>query len=274
MDAPSPKQIICIKWGTHYGPRYVNVLHGMIARNISGPFKLYCFTDDATGVRPEVTCLPLPELGCTIPPEIPGKWRKTALWGSELSGLKGVALFVDLDSVILGNIDDYFTYGSPDDVITARNWAHPLERRGQTSVFRFTIGQHAYMLDNLRADTEGISRKYVWEQLYVTRCVRGGIKFWPEGWTKHFRLHCLPVWPLRYFKDAPFPQNAKIVTFPGGPNPPEVIEGIWHPGDVRRTPLEHIRHAWSHRNAPKRKWIKEAKSYVRPVSWVKEHWRE
>jgi hypothetical protein len=252
----------------------VNVLHAMIARNITGPFTLTCFTDDPAGIRPEVNCLPLPELGCTIPPDIPGKWRKTALWGTQLSGMKGVALFVDLDSLIVGNIDDYFTYGSPDDVITARNWAHPLQRRGQTSVFRFTIGQHAYMLDNLRADPEGVARKYTWEQLYVTNCVKGGIKFWPESWTRHFRLHCLPVWPLRYFKTPRFPHGAKILTFPGGPNPPEVAVGLWRSEDPHRTVLEHIRHAWSLRKTPGAKWFKELKSYVRPTPWVAQQWKE
>ena len=55
----TPKQIVCMKWGTVYGPEYVNILHAMVARNITGDFKVICFTDDATGVRPEVLCLPL-----------------------------------------------------------------------------------------------------------------------------------------------------------------------------------------------------------------------
>ncbi|MDR1497501.1 MAG: hypothetical protein LBS59_03685 [Puniceicoccales bacterium] len=274
MDTPSVKQIICIKWGTFYNARYVNTLYGMIARNISGAFTLTCFTDDTTDIRKEVNCLPLPELRCSIPPEIPGKWRKTALWGAELFGMKGVALFIDLDSIIIGNIDDYFTFGEPDDVITVRNWVKPLRRLGQTTVFRFTIGQHAYMLDNLRADPERISRKYVWEQCYVTNGVRGGIKFWPSSWTRHFRVHCLPFWPLRYFKEPVFPKNAKIIACPGGPNPPDVIQGHWEAGGVYRPPWKHIRHVWENRDTLDRKWTLALKQFVRPTAWVAEHWRE
>ena len=41
------KQIICIKWGTKFGPDYVNRLRGMIARNITPPFRLVCFSEQA-----------------------------------------------------------------------------------------------------------------------------------------------------------------------------------------------------------------------------------
>jgi len=273
--ASPPKQVICVKWGANYGPQYVNVLYGMLRRNVTGEFALHCFTDAPAGIRAEVACHPLPELGCEIPPDIPGKWRKQALWARELpGGVTGTVLFLDLDTVLVGNIDDYFTFGSPDDVVTARNWAHPLQRRAQTSVFRFTVGQHAYQLDNLRADPAGIARKYKWEQCYVTAGVRGGVKFWPEQWTRHFRLHCLPPFPLRFWKTASLPAGAKIVTFPGGPNPPEVIHGVWHANDASRTPLAHIAHAWRTRRTRPGGFLKELKSYLCPVPWVAENWRE
>ena len=47
------KQIICIKWGQKFGPEFVNRLHGMISRNITPPFRLYCFTDDGAGLNRE-----------------------------------------------------------------------------------------------------------------------------------------------------------------------------------------------------------------------------
>ena len=44
--AASVKQVICINWGTKYGPDYVNRLYGMVARNITPPFTFTCFTDN------------------------------------------------------------------------------------------------------------------------------------------------------------------------------------------------------------------------------------
>lgn len=273
IEAPT-KQIICIKWGPSYGPEYVNILYSMVARNITGAFQVYCFTDDAKGVRPEVTCLPLPELGCEIPPNIPGKWKKQALWGSDLFGVKGMALFIDLDSIIVGNIDSYFTHGDAADVITARNWLKPWKKMAQTTVFRFEVGRHAYMLDNLRADPERIARKYIWEQNYVTQCVRGGFKTWPAGWTRHFRKHCLPAWPLRYWRDPVLPPGAKIIACPGGPNPSDSQHGHWRKGEEYRTPWAHILYKWKHRRDMPKSFLQEIACYVRPAPWIAQHWRE
>jgi hypothetical protein len=269
----SIKLILCMKWGTVYGPDYVNILYAMVARNITGPFKVVCFTDDTTGIRDEVMCRPLPSLGCEIPPDVPGKWPKVALWSRELEGLEGLALFIDLDSVIVGNIDDYFTYGNPEDVITARNWVRPFSKAGQTSVFRFQIGRHPYMLENLQADPTNLSRKYKFEQNYVTAGIHGGIKFWPAEWTKHFGLHAMGIWPLRYLRPPVLPSGVKIVTFPGHPKPPDAIVGRWSKNMPARRPIEHLRWVWENRKSQK-KWRKHFSRFVLPSVWVAQHWCE
>lgn len=267
------KQVICIKWGTVYGPEYVNVLHGMVRRNTTGESKLVCFTDDNTGIHPDVECLPLPQLGCEIPPDVPGKWPKIALWGKELFGLTGTALFVDLDSVIVSNIDDYFTHGDPNDVYVARNWVRVFGRHGQTSVFRFPIGGNPYMLENLQKDSANISRHYKFEQNYVTANVKGGVKFWPETWTKHFSLHCMGPWPLRYLRPPVMPKGVKIVTFPGHPKPPDAILGQWAETAPHRGRMEHLKWVLSQRKTDRR-WRRHLSRYLMPCDWVKEHWRE
>jgi hypothetical protein len=267
------KQIICIKWGAAYGANDVNVLYGMVSRNITGDFKVYCFTDNAAGIRPEVERLPLPELGCEIPADVPGKWPKIALWGRELFGLEGVALFIDLDSVIVGNLDAYFEFGDPSDVITARNWLKKFRKSGQTSVFRFPIGGHPYLLENLRADPASISRKYQYEQNYVTHNVRGGIRFWPEPWTRHFRLHCMGALPFRYLRPPVLPKGAKIITFPGLPGPADAARGRWTEHSEAREPQEHLASVWeAFRNG--RPWRKHLSRYVRRAPWLDDHWRQ
>ncbi len=267
------KQVICIKWGTVYGPEYVNIMWAMCRRNLTGDFTLVCFTDNTTGIRSEVKCLPLPSLGCEIPADVPGKWPKIALWGKELSGLTGTALFIDLDTVIVANIDDYFTYGNPQDVITARNWVRFFGRHGQTSVFRFPIGGNSYMLENLQADPVNISRKYRFEQNYVTAGVKGGIKFWPESWTKHFGLHCMGIWPLRYSRPPVLPQGAKIITFPGHPKPPDAIKGRWSDEAPIHSRIGHVRWVWANRDSGKR-WHRHFSRFVLPSDWVAQHWCE
>lgn len=268
------KQIVCVKWGQAYGPEYVNRLYGMVARQLAPPFRLVCLTDDRQGIRPEVECFDLPELGCPHPQRTMGKWRKQVLWDRTVPGLEGVVLFVDLDSVIVDRIDDYFSHGSEDDVILARNWARPMSGLGQTSVFRFKVGSQAHILADFRANPQAIADEHGFEQHYVTRSVKGGVKFWPEAWTRHFRLHCLPPFPLRYFRVARLPPGSRIVTFPGGPNPDDVMVGRWNKSvPPHRTPWQHVLATFGGPRVDKKR-RRHLQRYVLPVPWIAEHWRE
>lgn len=270
----STKQIICVKWGTAYGPEYVNRLYAMARRHTTGPMRLICLTDNREGLRPEVEAYDLPELGVPQPQRTMGKWKKVVLWGRDLHGLSGTALFVDLDSVIVDSLDPYFSFGSQDDVILARNWAKPLRRLGQTSVFRFPIGKYPHILDNFRASSQEIADRHGFEQHYITASVPGGIKLWPEGWTRHFRLHCMPPFPLRYFIPARLPRGARIVTFPGGPNPSDIIQGRWlADAPPQATRWEHIKSCLAPGMTLKQRWRRLTRYALAPA-WIAQHWRE
>jgi hypothetical protein len=268
------KQVVCVKWGVKYDATYVNRLYAMVQRNLTPPFRFVCLTDSRAGIRPEVECFDLPELGCPHPVRTFGMWKKVVLWGREVPGLTGVALFIDLDSVIVGSLDDYFTYGEPGDVILARNWALPMSRMGQTSVFRYPVGANPHILEDFRADPQGIADRFHYEQHYMTHAVKGGIKFWPKGWTRHFRLSCLPSFPLRLFVRAGLPKDARIVTFPGGPNPQDILLGRWNgKTPPHRGRLQHLLATFGTQRAFRRRW-RHFRSYVLPVPWIAEHWRE
>lgn len=275
MDGSTEKQVLCIKWGTKYGADHVNRIYGMVSRNVTPPFRVFCFTDDPEGIRPEVKCLPLPELGCNVPVNTQGKWRKTALWNKDLKGIEGVALFIDLDSVITGSIDPYFTYGDPDDVILARNWLRPWSGLGQTSVFRFPVGKHGYILEQFQADPQGVADRFRYEQHYLTRSIKGGIKFWAEGWTCHFRVHCLGPVLMRYLRPARLPEGVRIVTFPGRPNPSDVMEGKWTaeaPAYAGR--WAHLKGVFDRSKRVYPSVIRHLKSFAMPVPWMRELWKE
>jgi hypothetical protein len=262
-----------MKWGSRYGPEYVNRIHGMVKRNTTPPFRVICMTDDPRGIHPEVLCLGLPELGCPRPTNAPGKWPKAALWNRDLFGLTGVALFMDLDVVITGGLDPFFSFGQPHDVILARNRIKPLERLGQTSIFRFPIGEHGYMLENFRQDPEGIAGKYQFEQRYVTRCIQGGVKFWPHRWVKHFRRDCLGPWPLRYLRPARLPRGARVIIFPGKPDPADALAGRWSERYPRRSRRDHLRQIPTLRAAG-HNWFNHVKRFVLPCKWIETYWQE
>lgn len=271
------RQIVCVKWGAAYGPEYVNRLWAMARRHTTGDLRLVCLTDDPRGLRPELHAAELPALGVEPPERSRGKWRKLVLWDREVPGLAAgsTALFVDLDSVIVTAIDGYFTHPDPHAVVLARNWAKPLQRLGQTSVFRFVVGSQPQIIERFRADPQAVADRYRYEQHFVTASVSGGIGLWPEAWTRHFRLHCLPPFPLRLFRPAKLPAGARIVTFPGGPNPDRVLLGAWNDRVPPRTPWQHLKATFGPvQDRADPSWRRHLTRYVRPVPWIAEHWRE
>jgi hypothetical protein len=266
------KQVICITWGPKYGPRYVNRLYAMVARNITPPFTFTCFCDDPTGFYPAIDAQPLPPLDVEMPRRTHGIWPKARLWGTELGGLHGPVLFCDLDLVVTGSLDPFFTHGEPDDVILARNPTVPLERLGQTSLFRFPVGKLAPLQDAFRADPQGIADTYRFEQRFVTRQAPGGIGFWPKAWVRNFKQHCQRPFPLNYFLEPRLPKDARVVIFPGRVSPHDVVAGQWGSDYPVVSGPEHIRLAFSgeHKHGV---WRYLRHYFIKP-RWVEAAWRE
>ncbi|EGJ23409.1 hypothetical protein RSWS8N_15015 [Cereibacter sphaeroides WS8N] len=265
------KQVICINWGTKYGPRFINRLYAMVARNITPPFSFTCFTDNEEGIRSEVDCQPLPPLDFVMPKNTKGKWPKARLWSPTLGDLKGPVLFLDLDLVITGSLDEFFTYGDPDRVILARNPAKPFERLGQTSVFRFPVGKLVELQRIFLADPQAVADEYRFEQRFVTMNAPGGVDLFPKAWVRHFRYQCMLPFPLNLALPPRLPQGAKIVIFPGGVHPEHAIQGGW----VRRegwTLGQHLK-GLAERHADGSRW-RYLRHYMRPTGWVADHWKE
>ncbi|MGI9153122.1 MAG: glycosyltransferase, partial [Rubrivivax sp.] len=61
--------VLCMKWGTKYGPEYVNRLYAMVARHLREDFEFVCLTDLVRGVRAVVRFLPMPRM--ELPAGIP-----------------------------------------------------------------------------------------------------------------------------------------------------------------------------------------------------------
>ncbi|WP_424928796.1 glycosyl transferase [Amaricoccus tamworthensis] len=265
------KQIICINWGTKYGPDYVNRLYGMVSRNITPPFTFTCFCDNPDGMRPEVRTEPLPELDFVMPTGTKGIWPKARLWSEKLADLQGPVLFMDLDLVVIGNMDAFFEHGSPEDVILGRNPNTPFEKLGQTSLFRFPVGKLLPLQEKFLADPQTVADEYQFEQRYVTRNAPGGVSFWPRGWLRHFRMDCARSFPMNYVLPPKKPADAKVIIFPGGLLPTHAIEGYWGRHHKPGSRMDHIRRLAD----PDRhdKPLRHLRHFILPSKWVEEAWR-
>ena len=70
--------IVCLKHGSKYDARYVNHLYNMTKRHCTVPFEFVCFTDDVSGIIPEVKTITLQHLG------VYGWWYKPMFFDKNL----------------------------------------------------------------------------------------------------------------------------------------------------------------------------------------------
>ena len=226
-SAENPKRVICMKWGNKYGAEYVNRLYAMLGRTITGDFELVCFTDSSVGIRDEVNLRPLPELD--LPCGLPERgWNKLAAMNKDLGGLQGPVLFLDLDVVITGNIDPLFTRAGR--FLIIRDTKFRRKRVGNSSVFRFTIGEFADVLDHFVKNFDWVRTNFRNEQAYLSWAIdqRGALSFWPKEWCISFKYDCVKPWPMSYFFPPSLPNDARIVIFHGHPLPDEAVNGVTH----------------------------------------------
>ena len=227
------RTILCMKWGTKYGADYVNRLYGMVRRHLRGEFRFVCLTDLSTGIRAEVHCLPIPDLA--LPEGIPERgWKKLTTFAADLHGLKGTALFLDLDVVIVDDITPFFE--QPGEFIIIHDWKRPWRVTGNSSVYRFELGAHPEVLERFRVEHESIRTRLRNEQAWLSEVLhqQGRLDYWPQAWCASWKYHCIPRFPLNFVKAPTVPRGARILVFHGVVNPPDAIAGR-SMGNWRRT---------------------------------------
>jgi len=257
--------VICIKWGTVYGPSDVNKLCSMIKRNTSFPIDFYCFTDNAKGLSEDIIVRPMTTLN--VPKEENRySYRKEAgLCDDNLGGLNGQRVFFfDLDSLIIGNLDEFFLYPEGDKFYIINDWHSRGDKVGQASCYSWVVGTLGYIKKYFEEHPREVTDKYFTaSQEYLSAKVIerfGALNFWPKNWFCSFRFHCLPKWPFRFWRMAQIPKwkGLKMIAFHGLPDMEEAEEGIW----------------CKDKNSGKYpRGIKKLYKYVRPVTWIKDYWK-
>ncbi len=218
--------VLCMKWGTKYSAEYVNILAQSVRRFLKRPHRFVCFTDDSSGLDSRIDTLPLPELD--LPPGLPERgWNKLTLFKKNLEDLRGTALFLDLDMIILQPLDPFFEI--PGDFRIIQDWNLKGKDIGNSSVFRFETGKYPDILDNFLKYGEELRASHRNEQAVLSYFMRqkGLLQYWPENWCLSFKRHFMRPFPLGYFMEPKKRPDAKIVVFHGRPFPSAVRNG-WH----------------------------------------------
>lgn len=255
-QATRTANVVCMKWGDRYPAVFVNRLSAMVKRNTSWTVRFVCFTDDTSGIHPEIECQPLPRFD--YDPTLGKYWPKLALMQPGLGGLSGMTLFLDLDLVIIGDLDEMFRH--PGRFLIVREWKDAHLGYGNSSVVRYFIGAESAVIDRFRATppAEILGRYAGKEQNFLSKAV-DEIAFWPPEWVPPFNLECLPANRIVRFFSTPRPPPAgKILVFYGSITPASALRG-------EHEPRKRVRSGFALRPTRRR---------FAPAHWIADYWRE
>ena len=203
--------IVCLKWGTLYGPEYVNKLLAGIKRHTTVEFKFHCFTEDATNLHSDVIVHHLPF------DNLEGWWNKLYLFSNEIDIPLGETIFyVDLDTIITSNIDELLNHQS--ETLTAIKdfyWglAQSANKLG-SGLMSWEHGKHTAIWEKFIIHPATAIRSVAphGDQHWIFRCVASPI-YWQELFPNKvvsFKVHCTNG----------LPKDAAIVCYHGKPSIP------------------------------------------------------
>ena len=178
----SNNYVLCLKHGNKYSAEYVNVLRKMTQRNLTVAHEFVCFTEDPKGIDPDIRILPLPSV------VLKGWWYKTMLFNPDLP-IQGNMLFIDLDVIIFKNIDRLFTH-KPGEFCVCRDFNRcfqPNWQKMNSSVVRWSTGQHPQIYNNFIKDPHTISRRFHGDQDWLYDQVKKHYQFWPDEWIQSYK---------------------------------------------------------------------------------------
>ena len=261
MTKLSIVNIICIKWGTCYDAKSVNLLYAMVKRHVQAhAVRFFCFTENANELHPDIIIQPLPIMHLTNPNDLKyGYLKEAGLCDDYLAGLNGQRVFFfDLDVIITGNLDPMLSFPQSDDFVIIKDWNSKGNRVGQATCYSWQVGTLGFIKKDFEnRPKEIIQEFYTASQAYLSSKVIekwGALIFWPESWCRSFKIHALPRWYLRRWIEPRLPQDTILLAFHGHPKMADAIVGQW--GDAKIP------------------WLKRVYKTIRPTPWIMDHWKE
>jgi hypothetical protein len=218
--------ILCVRFGNKYGPHYVKRLRNMVERHITVPFEFVCLTDDPTPME-GIRSIVIKNQGYAR-----GWWHKVHMFDPKLK-LNGRILYMDLDVVICGNLDNLVSI-QRNDFLGIRDFNrafHPTWKRLNSSVMAWNHGTQSHIWEEFKTNPNNAMRLHG-DQDWIWKTSHNILKFFPDEWIQSYKWEIRSKQELtliagkRQFKETrhdvkPHP-DCCIAVFHGDPNPADV----------------------------------------------------
>ena len=221
------KSILTIKWGSEFTSEDVNILKKAAKNNTETDFQFVCLTDDASGLHHEIIALPIPMSGLFQMPKSAGAWPKICLFHPSLGKFLEQVLFLDIDTVICGNIDPFFD--DPGDTLRMlscgsrwKDFESEKAPQPATGVMSYNVKCHINIFENFAKNPDAAYNEHSLEQEFVgANSTR--IDYFPLEYIQSFKYHLR----RQYLMDLLLPPKApseetRMVAFHGYPRPRQV----------------------------------------------------
>lgn len=246
-----------MKWGTLYGPEYVNTLFRATRDNMQSEYRFICLTDDGTGLDEGIDVLPLPEMDMSETQRLSkSMWLKIGVFQKNLFDITGTVLCMDIDLVITGSLEPFFD-GPKTGVTACYEWPiirdHILfwrNRGGNTSVYKFEAGTQSQIYENFIADPAKAASLHRLEQQYVTDFATE-MHYWPGDLVASFKKTLCKFGPLRYRYPPNKPDTGtSVIAFHGFPNPTDLMGKEREPDGFDKSGgyVSWVKDYWEHYN--------------------------
>lgn len=214
--------VATVKYGTAYSADYVNRMHSMLKRHLHEPFNLYCITEDASGLDPEIAVI-------APPMDVPGWWNKIFLFSPHVP--QGETLYLDIDQIVTGDLAPLLSACRKS---RARLCAYrdPIRWMGSqmnSSWLYYNAGELTFIYDAFCRDMPGVfdleggDQLYVWQQMkdvyFVDEAVPSAVQ--------SFRFEVCEAQGTNLNVPNTLQPSVRIVNFHGRPKPHELPQVPW-----------------------------------------------
>ena len=201
----------------------------MVQRHLTVPHRFVCFTDDSTGLNPNIETIGLPSNG-----SIKGWWWKTYIFKHDHFNSGDVNLFFDLDIVIVNSIDKLVS--DPSNFLGFEDPGKIYSRTSKlnSSVMKWNAGMFSDIWDTYISNQQ-LAYGLHGDQDWIWKLHSQKIKFYPEHWIKSYKWQVRThselqrFGSIQKFKDIKNPKlhpETSILVFHGTPNPHDVQDPI------------------------------------------------